>query len=219
MTTVKAQILKLQFHQPESAYVEFDFLLSRGASIGVYGRKNAVPTLTQNDLREVIAGVRARNGRDAGSSNQARTSNFGHSASGIKRFIYQIFQFCFMSCGLILRIPQLSVAKTASYFLPSGHWFLSLYNDDGDANEVSFVARVAPELTRQGYLSDPGGVKMPKKDEICQFSNLATHFPLLVETILLIDYRFCDSDLGVPPCYSNSASFVDSCELFGSGTF
>ena len=142
MTTVKAQILKLQFHQPESAYVEFDFLLSRGASIGVYGRKNAVPTLTQNDLREVIAGVRARNGRDAGSSNQARTSNFGHSASGIKRFIYQIFQFCFMSCGLILRIPQLSVAKTASYFLPSGHWFLSLYNDDGGASEVSFVARV-----------------------------------------------------------------------------
>ena len=40
------------------------------------------------------------------------------------------------------------MAKTASYFLPAGHWFLSLYNDDGDANEVSFVARVAPELTR-----------------------------------------------------------------------
>ena len=47
-----------------------------------------------------------------------------------------------------LNVLQLSVAKTASYFLPAGHWFLSLYNDDGDANEVSFVARVAPELTR-----------------------------------------------------------------------
>ena len=56
--------LELQFHQPASAYVEFDFLIARGASIGVYGRKNAVPTLTQNDLREVISGVRARNGRD-----------------------------------------------------------------------------------------------------------------------------------------------------------
>ena len=64
----------MQFHQPESAYVEFDFLIARGASIGVYGRKNAVPTLTQNDLREVLTGVRTRNGRDANdiSGNQVR---------------------------------------------------------------------------------------------------------------------------------------------------
>ena len=45
--------------------------------------------------------------------------------------------------------PQLSVAKTASYYLPAGHWFLSLYNDDGDANEVSFVARIV-ERTAAG---------------------------------------------------------------------
>ena len=44
--------------------------------------------------------------------------------------------------------PQLSVAKTASYYLPAGHWFLSLYNDDGDANEVSFVARVVAPNAR-----------------------------------------------------------------------
>ena len=56
--------------------MEFDFLVSRGASLGVYGRKNAVPTLTMNDLREVIQGVRARNGRDAGSINQARASTY-----------------------------------------------------------------------------------------------------------------------------------------------
>ena len=67
----------MQFHQPESAYVEFDFLIARGASIGVYGRKNAVPTLTQNDLREVLAGVRTRNGRDANdiSGNQVEISD------------------------------------------------------------------------------------------------------------------------------------------------
>ena len=66
----------MQFHQPESAYVEFDFLIARGASIGVYGRKNAVPTLTQNDLREVLTGVRTRNGRDANdiSGNQVRNA-------------------------------------------------------------------------------------------------------------------------------------------------
>ena len=53
-------------------------------------------------------------------------------------------------CYVILP-PQLSVAKTASYFLPAGHWFLSLYNDDGGASEVSFVARaVAPSADARG---------------------------------------------------------------------
>ena len=29
-----------------------------------------------------------------------------------------------------------------------GHWFLSLYNDDGDAQEVSFVAVIAEDMTQ-----------------------------------------------------------------------
>ena len=70
----------MQFHQPESAYVEFDFLIARGASIGVYGRKNAVPTLTQNDLREVLNGVRARNGRDAN----------GNQVQGVQELLLQL---------------------------------------------------------------------------------------------------------------------------------
>ena len=82
--------LSLQFHQPASAYVEFDFLIARGASIGVYGRKNAVPTLTQNDLREVISGVRARNGRDANdiSGNQVGTCIRSTHSRVIKLTIY-----------------------------------------------------------------------------------------------------------------------------------
>ncbi len=54
-----------QFHQVDSAYVEFDFLVPRGSSLGVYGRKNAVPTLTVNDIREVVSGQRTRSGRAA----------------------------------------------------------------------------------------------------------------------------------------------------------
>ena len=35
-----------------------------------------------------------------------------------------------------------------SYYLETGHWFVSVYNDDGRNQELSFVARVSPELTR-----------------------------------------------------------------------
>lgn len=35
-----------------------------------------------------------------------------------------------------------------SYYLSSGHWFLSLYNDADGSQEVAFVARVSAELTR-----------------------------------------------------------------------
>lgn len=31
--------------------------------------------------------------------------------------------------------------------MEQGHWFLSLYNDDGDAQEISFVAMVADDMT------------------------------------------------------------------------
>lgn len=31
--------------------------------------------------------------------------------------------------------------------MEQGHWFLSLYNDDGDPQEVSFVAAVAEDMT------------------------------------------------------------------------
>ena len=46
-----------------------------------------------------------------------------------------------------------TVVRTASYFLDSGHWFLSLYNDDGDSQMVTFVAKVSGQLNRDC----PGG--------------------------------------------------------------
>jgi hypothetical protein len=49
---------------------------------------------------------------------------------------------------LYLLFQQPTVSRSASYYLAAGHWFLSLYNDDGDAHEISFVARVSSELTR-----------------------------------------------------------------------
>ena len=37
--------------------------------------------------------------------------------------------------------------KEVSHFLEQGHWFLSLYNDDGDPQEVTFMATVSEDMT------------------------------------------------------------------------
>jgi hypothetical protein len=49
----------LQFHQKESSYVEMDFILARGSSLGLYARKNAIPTLPLNDVKDVLTGFRS----------------------------------------------------------------------------------------------------------------------------------------------------------------
>lgn len=38
--------------------------------------------------------------------------------------------------------------KEVTHFMDPGHWFLSLYNDDGDAQEVSFVAIISEDMTQ-----------------------------------------------------------------------
>jgi hypothetical protein len=39
------------------------------------------------------------------------------------------------------------VKKEVTHYMEQGHWFLSLYNDDGDPQEVTFVAVVADDMT------------------------------------------------------------------------
>lgn len=50
----------MQFYQSEPAYVKFDYNIPRGASIGVYARRNALPTHTQYHFKEVLSGFNAR---------------------------------------------------------------------------------------------------------------------------------------------------------------
>ncbi|XP_037907848.1 teneurin-m isoform X3 [Hermetia illucens] len=98
----------MQFYQSEPAYVKFDYSIPRGASIGVYGRRNALPTHTQYHFKEVLSGF------------NARTQRSTHP----------------------------SVVREVTRFLESGHWFISLYNDDGDAQEVTFYAAIAEDMTQ-----------------------------------------------------------------------
>lgn len=50
----------MQFYQSEAAYILFDYIIPRGASIGVYARRNALPTHTQYHILEVLSGFKAR---------------------------------------------------------------------------------------------------------------------------------------------------------------
>ncbi|XP_069696130.1 teneurin-m isoform X2 [Periplaneta americana] len=98
----------MQFYQSEAAYVKFDYSIPRGASIGVYARRNALPTHTQYHILDVLSGFKARSKRGS----------------------------------------HPTVKKEVTHFMDPGHWFLSLYNDDGDAQEVSFVAVIAEDMTQ-----------------------------------------------------------------------
>lgn len=55
----------MQFYQSEPAYVKFDYNIPRGASIGVYARRNALPTHTQYHFKEVLSGFNVRTTRAA----------------------------------------------------------------------------------------------------------------------------------------------------------
>lgn len=69
----------MQFYQSEAAYVKFDYMIPRGASIGVYARRNALPTHTQYHFLEVLSGFKARTTRASHvskSGNQYNTKYF-----------------------------------------------------------------------------------------------------------------------------------------------
>jgi len=53
----------MQFYQSEAAYVKFDYSIPRGASIGVYARRNALPTHTQYHILDVLSGFKGRSKR------------------------------------------------------------------------------------------------------------------------------------------------------------
>uniref|UniRef100_A0A182N316 Teneurin-2 n=1 Tax=Anopheles dirus TaxID=7168 RepID=A0A182N316_9DIPT len=98
----------MQFYQSEPAYVKFDYSIPRGASIGVYARRNALPTHTQYHFKEVLSGFNARQ----------------------------------------TRATHPSMRREVTRYMEPGHWFLSIYNDDGDAQEIAFYALVAEDMTQ-----------------------------------------------------------------------
>ena len=61
-----------QFFHASPGYVRFQLEVPRGASFGVYARRNALPTHTTYDLMEVVKGVAADgDGGDSGRTRRA----------------------------------------------------------------------------------------------------------------------------------------------------
>jgi len=99
----------MQFYTPEKNFMRFNLTIPRGASIGFYARRSALPTHTQYDFKEILSGFSARTTRAA---------------------------------------YQPTIQRDVTKYLDSGFWFISLYNDDGHNQEVSFHATIAGEMTR-----------------------------------------------------------------------
>ena len=53
----------MQFYHSEAAYVRFELGLPRSASLGLYGRRNALPTHTHYDMLHIISGYKSRSRR------------------------------------------------------------------------------------------------------------------------------------------------------------
>lgn len=68
----------VQFYHPRAAYVRFDYEFPRGASIAVYGRRNALPTHTQYEILELLNGFESpRRARSTHVSRPIRLERMG----------------------------------------------------------------------------------------------------------------------------------------------
>ena len=47
----------------------------------------------------------------------------------------------------ILSVFQRLIAKDIALYMSEGHWFISLYNDFGDSQDVEFFATMSLEMT------------------------------------------------------------------------
>ncbi|XP_065289509.1 teneurin-m isoform X2 [Dermacentor albipictus] len=90
----------VQFHQQEPGLVKFNYTLPTGASVGIYGRRNSVPTHTRYDFAEILS---ARDRRHRKAAKESFSMEFIH-------------------------------------FLDHGRWYISVYNDGDQQQEISFVS-------------------------------------------------------------------------------
>ena len=138
----------------ESGYVNFELKLPRGASVGLYARRNALPTHTNYDLMEVIKGLKdsdkgssVRSTRALKVSFQVLCTFYKISKLVLSSNEYQILKRMQLALNISHRTFQRLVAKDSTLYMSEGHWFISLYNDFGDSQEIEFFATMSLEMT------------------------------------------------------------------------
>ena len=133
----------------ESGYVNFELKLPRGASVGLYARRNALPTHTNYDLMEVIKGLKDSDKGSSVRSTRALKVSFQVLCTFYKISKLVLSKMKRMQLALIIsyRTFQRLVAKDSTLYMSEGHWFISLYNDFGDSQEIEFFATMSLEMT------------------------------------------------------------------------
>ncbi|XP_071034790.1 teneurin-m isoform X5 [Parasteatoda tepidariorum] len=101
----------IHFQQHAPSLVKFNYSLPEGASVGVYGRRNGIPTHTRYDFVEIL---------DTRKKDSKRSTK--------DSFIMEFVQF-----------------------LDQGSWYISVYNDGEQPQQVAFI----PNLTDQTSLPCP----------------------------------------------------------------
>ena len=64
-----------------------------------------------------------------------------------QNYAYQILQRMQLALDISYRTFQRLVAKDSTLYMSEGHWFISLYNDFGDSQEIEFFATMSLEMT------------------------------------------------------------------------
>ena len=124
-----------QFFQVEPAYMRFDFTVMRGAKLGLYAKRNALPSHTQYDIFDVLNGARIKNSR-------ATAVRLNSRAKGT------LFEILHKLIANFFKI-KMTVRKQAIHYMEKGNWFISLYNDGVDDQQVELVLSIADDLTQQ----------------------------------------------------------------------
>lgn len=158
----------MQFYHSEPAYVKFELGLPRGASLGLYGRRNALPTHTNYDMLHIVSGYKNRNKRASSSL----------------------------------------VTKEVLQYMEPGHWFVSLYNDDGDPQEATCLITLSRDMT----LSCPRGCNNGNGECIlgkchcksgfggddCSESEFSSYY-FYLEIDISLSYSFQDNNIFIAP--------------------
>ena len=132
----------------ESGYVNFELKLPRGASVGLYARRNALPTHTNYDLMEVVKGLKdSDKGSSVRSTRALKVSFVVFMKYQISVFIISKMKRMQLALNISYRTFQRLVAKDSTLYMSEGHWFISLYNDFGDSQEIEFFATMSLEMT------------------------------------------------------------------------
>ena len=64
-----------------------------------------------------------------------------------QNYAYQILKRMQLALDISYCTFQRLVAKDSTLYMSEGHWFISLYNDFGDSQEIEFFATMSLEMT------------------------------------------------------------------------